>query len=428
MSLIAKSDDSAPRGQVITSLRNVASLIAAILIMQAGQGLLNVHLPLAFEYQGYSRTALGAVAAAYSAGFMLGAWYGPVLLARVGHIRVFSACAAIFAASTLALHGAGGVFAWLGLRIIAGAATAMMFTAVESWMSSSIAKSERGSVIGFYQVGGKAVLAIGPFLALGYAVDAAEPWMIAAAAIALALVPICFTNRAEPEPPKAQTLAVGQLLTTAPAAVIACFGAGFINAGVTALAPIFAAAHFGPAYATSFYAAAWIGSLIVQWPAGRYSDFVDRRIVIAALSGTGAAMAFALALWGGQAPFWLAASMFALWGAGSLCYYGVAVAHMADRAEPSHMAEATSGLLFVWAAGSVIGPFIQGVMSDLVGSVGIFWFAGAAGAVLAASMFWRSNARQAPESKEHFSVNQATSVAATESAFGGEAESGPAAP
>ncbi len=406
-----------PRG-VITSLRNVAALISAVLILQTGQGLLNVHLPLAFEAEGYSRTELGLVAAAYSAGFMAGAWYGAVLLARVGYIRVYSACAAILAVATLALYGASNILIWFLLRAIAGGAVAMMFAAAEGWMSASIARAERGSVMGFYQVGTKAVLAAGPFLALGYMATAPEPWMIAAAAMALSLAPICFTSKAEPPAPKAQTLALREQFRTAPAAVIGCFGAGLTNAGVLALAPLYASVHYGPASATSFYAASWIGSLIVQWPAGRYSDFVDRRVVIAALTTLAAVAAIALAVMGGRAPFWVAAFAFGLWGAGALSFYGIAVAHMADRAEPSRMAEATSGLLFVWAAGSVIGPTLQGVVGDYLGPEGVFWFAGIAAAALTAAMLWRSASREATHAKEAFSVNQATSVAAAESAFG----------
>lgn len=413
--------DSVAKTGSFTSLRNVASLIASVLILQTAQGLLNVHLPLAFSADGYSRTELGLVAAAYSAGFMAGAWYGSLLLARVGHIRVFSACAAILCAATLALHAAPNVFAWIALRVISGGAVAMMFAAIESWMSSSIVRSERGNVMGVYQVGTKAVLAFGPFLVLGMSATSAEPWMIAAGLMALAMAPVCFTSKAEPEPPKAQPLSLREQFITAPAAVIACFGAGLVNAGVMAFAPIYASTHYGAASATTFYAAAQLGSLILQWPAGRLSDRLDRRLVIAGLAGIAAISAIALALVGERAPFWVAAAIFAVWGAGGLSFYGVAVAHMADRAELSRMAQATSGLLFVWAAGSVIGPALQGVAGDLLGPEGVFWFAGIAAIGLTAAMLWRFTAREPTHAKEHFSVNQATSVAATESAFGDEA-------
>ncbi|MGE0829744.1 MAG: MFS transporter [Hyphomonadaceae bacterium] len=404
----------------MTSLRNVAALIAAVTIMQMGQGLMGVHLPLAFAADGYSRAALGLVAAAYSAGFMLGAVAATAMLARVGHIRVFAASAAVLSVMTLALHGAGEVWAWALDRAIMGAGVAFMFAAVESWMGASIDRGERGHVMGIYMVATKAALAIGPFFSLGFPADAPEPWMIAAAITAIAMVPVCFTTAAQPEAPQPHPLALREQFATAPAAVIAAFGAGMVNTGMMTLAPLFAAERYGPDSAMSFYAAAWIGSLLLQWPAGRLSDVVDRRVVIAGLTGLAAIAAAALALWGGQIPFWGAMAVFAVWGAGGLSFYGLGVAHMADRAEPSKIAQAASGLLFVWAAGSILGPVAQGLVVDLLGTGGIFWFGAAIALALTLAMFWRGAARQAaePEAKEPYAAKTETSVAAAEIAYG----------
>jgi MFS family permease len=407
----------------MVSLRNVAALIAAVTILQLGQGLLGVHIPLAFAADGHSRAALGFVAAAYSAGFMIGATAATMMLSRVGHIRVFAACAAIFSVTTLALHGAEMVWGWALARLVAGAAMALMFAAVESWLSSSIGKGERGHVIGVYMVTTKAALAIGPFCTFGYPLNAAEPWMIAAAIASIAMVPVCFTSAVQPTPPKAQPLALREQFQTAPAAVIAVFGAGFINSGVLALSPLYAAERFGAAAAMAFYSAAWTGSLILQWPAGRLSDRLDRRHVIALLTGLAAASALALAVFRDLVPSWAAMTLFGLWGAGALSFYGIAVAHMADRAEPGRIAQATSGLLFVWAAGSVAGPAVLGVAVDLLGGRGVFWFAGLAACLLTAAMFWRGAVRKAPAAveKEAFADQQTTSVAAAEIAYGGDA-------
>src|SRR5262249_50280597 len=155
----------------------------------------------------------------------------------------------------------------------------------------------------------------------------------------IAVAPVCFTTAAQPEPPKAQPLALGQLFSTAPAAVLACLGAGLINGAVLTLAPLYAADRFGASAAATFYAAAWTGSLLLQWPAGRISDQMDRRIVIAALAGLAAASAAILALFSQTAPEWTAVALFFVWGAGGLSFYGIAVAHMADRAEPSKLAQ-----------------------------------------------------------------------------------------
>ncbi|MGE0741703.1 MAG: MFS transporter [Hyphomonadaceae bacterium] len=399
-------------------LRNVAALIAAITILQLAGGLLGVRIPLAFTAEGHSRTALGLVAASYSAGFMMGAMIATVLFARVGHIRVYAACAAIFAVTTLSLHFSDDVWAWGLARMVAGMAVALMFAAIESWLSFSIGSRVRGEVMSVYMVLTKGALALGPFFAFGYAPVEAEPWMIAAALAALSMVPVCFTSAVQPDPPKAQPLALVEQFATAPAAVIGSFGAGLVNGGVLALAPLYAAQHYGPNAAAEFYSAAFVGSLLLQWPAGRLSDRIDRRLVIAMLAVIAATAAFALALWSGNLTAGAAVALFFLWGAGALSFYGIAVAHMADRAEPGKLAQSAAGLLFVWAAGSVVGPLLMGPLVDWFDVAGMFWFAGAAATLVCVAMFWRRTTREASVTKEEFAPQIGTSVAAGEIAYG----------
>jgi MFS family permease len=291
---------------------------------------------------------------------------------------------------------------------------------VESWLASSILPRERGEVMSIYMVATKAALAIGPYFIVAAKPSSPEPWMIAAAIAALSMLPVCFTSAAQPSPPKATPLALVEQFQTAPAAVIACFGAGCVNGGVLALAPLYAAQHFGQEHAAEFYSAAWTGSLLLQWPAGRISDRMDRRMVIAALNALAAIAALLLALTGNVLPMWGAVLIFFVWGAGALSFYGIGVAHMADRAEPNKMAQAAAGLLFVWAAGSVLGPILLGPIVDFGGVSGMFWFACAAAIALVVAMMWRGAARgeAEPEHKEEFAPYPATSVATGEIAYG----------
>jgi MFS family permease len=340
------------------------------------------------------------------------------LLARVGHIRVYAACAAVFAVMTLMLHFSTQVWAWGLARMVAGMSVALMFAAIESWLSFSIGSRVRGEVMSVYMVLTKGALALGPFFAFGYSAAEAEPWMIAAMLAALSMVPVCFTAAEQPDPPKAQPIALVEQFATAPAAVIGSFGAGLTNGGVLALAPLYAAQHYGPGAASEFYSAAFVGSLLLQWPAGRISDRADRRVVIAALAAIAAFSAFALALWSGRLSHWSAVLLFFFWGAGALSFYGIAVAHMADRAEPGKLAQSAAGVLFVWAAGSIIGPLLMGPLVDLFDVAGMFWFAGAAAVLVAGAMFWRRTTREGPLLKEEFAPQIATSVAAGEIAYG----------
>jgi MFS family permease len=408
----------------VTSIRTVFSLIVALTILQLSQGLLGVHLPLAMEAGGFSQTWIGFAGAAYSLGFMAGAWLGPIYMSRLGHIRVFAAAAAIATAITLAVYWAHGLAPWLINRFATGAAIALLFAAGESWMNGAMGHTERGNVIGFYMVCTKAALALGPFLIAGAAPTAPEPLMTAAILLALCMAPICFTSQAQPEPPQRHPLAIGALYRTAPIAVVACFSSGLINAGLLTISPLYAQERFGPGAAVGFQAAAWVGSLILQWPAARLSDRIDRPLVIAALTALAAAAALALAALNARLTLGAASLIFAFWGAGALSFYGIGVAHMADRAEPGHMARATAGLLFVWAAGSVIGPAILGVLADSFGKVSIFWYAGALYSALAIAMLWRRPAGHTSERHANVAVEPVTSVAAADLAFAEEDEKG----
>ena len=86
------------------------------------------------------------------------------------------------------------------------------------------------------------------------------------------------------------------------------------------------------------------------------------------------------------------------WGAGSLSFYGLCVAHAIDRTPKSLIPQVMSGLLFVWAAGSIFGPLLSGFATRAAGRLGLFGLAGVLLITLAAIMVWR--VRQKPVSEE----------------------------
>ncbi|HEY7800533.1 MAG TPA: hypothetical protein VIA80_17330, partial [Hyphomonadaceae bacterium] len=110
----------------MTVYRNVASLILAAMLLQAASGILSVSTPLALDWMHASALGVGMVAAVFSAGFMLGAWFAPDVVRQVGHIRAYSAAAAIYAAGILGMALAFDPVAWGALRFFQGAGSAIM--------------------------------------------------------------------------------------------------------------------------------------------------------------------------------------------------------------------------------------------------------------------------------------------------------------
>ena len=380
--------------------RNVWALIAAAAFLQLGGGILGVVTPLGLETLGVSPGLIGAIAAGHAVGFMVGAWYSSTAIILFGNIRVFSAAAAVCGASVLAMQLALDPIGWTIVRIIQGAAFAWMFSSIESWLGATVSAKSRGSVSGFYHLIAKVSLVLGPFFVAGLAPIDFRPYLWCAIFLVLSLLPVCLTRRGEPPPPGTEAFRLTRLFKLALAAVISVFLAGVINSGTMALLPIYAGvalpdvAGGATGAAALAAAAAWIGGLISQWPAGRISDHFDRRVVIAAMGAIASLAALVLGLMPGL-PSNIILVALAVWGAGSLSFYGIGVAHAIDRAEAPQIARVMAGLLFVWAFGSVIGPPLSGFAFNLPFTQGgLFLLAAILSALLSFSMLWRRASRK----------------------------------
>ncbi len=384
----------------MTVYRNVASLILAVMLLQGASGILSVTTPLSLSFMGASALGVGAVAAAFSAGFMLGAWFAPDIVRQVGHIRAYSAAAAIYAAGILSMGLSFDPVAWALFRLFQGAASAVMFTAAESWIADSTPRSKRGGVMGLYQLMLKIAISCGPLLILEHAADDIRPFIWAGLLMVLAVVPLCATRRAQPVLPDREALSLSGIFRIPPAALVGSIIAGVCNTGVTTQLPLYAQElqpGAGSSSAATLYIAAMLGGTVTQWPAGLISDRVDRRLVVAFLAAVALAACIALYLTAGKVSFSITVLLSALWGAGALSFYSVSAAHATDRTESGQIAQVMSGMLFIWAGGSVIGPILCGAVADTqAGQAGVFAAVAIGYFVLLAANLWRVFLRERP--------------------------------
>lgn len=387
----------------MTDTRSVLALILSVMILQLAGGMTGMLTPLGLEQLGVGPSLIGFVAALHAAGFMLGAWTAPRALAMFGNIRLFAAAAGVSAAGILSLSLIQDPPWWALVRVLQGIGFAYMFTSIESWLGEAVPARSRGNVMGVYHTGAKLSLMVGPFFLAGLSPLDGRSYIWAGLFLALALVPTCLTRLAEPPAPDRKAMPLARLFALAPAAVVGVIAAGVINTGTLALLPLyfekFALAGGGTAAAAIAAAAAWAGGLIVQWPAGRLSDVIDRRLVIAGLALVSGAAAIIIALFGRALGEIGVIALLAVWGAGALCFYGICVSHAIDRTPQGQVPQVMSGLLFVWAAGSIAGPLLSGLAMRLGGRLGLFGLAGILLILLALYMVIRARLREAAESQ-----------------------------
>ena len=76
-------------------------LLLGIGLIMLGNGLQGTLLSLRATLEGFATTTTGVVMSGYFVGIILGSWYTPNLVRRVGHIRVFAALASVASISIL---------------------------------------------------------------------------------------------------------------------------------------------------------------------------------------------------------------------------------------------------------------------------------------------------------------------------------------
>jgi MFS family permease len=394
-----------------TYLRS-AAIIAGVAILQAANGLLGLLLPVELTAAGASGAVVGAVASANGLGFLLGCLGAPRLVRRVGHIRAFTALAALCASLTLLFLATRQPWAWIALRLVTGLGLAGLFSTVEGWLAATTPGESRGRVLGLYLVATKLATVLGQVLIGTGLFHAAALFVVASGLFSLALIPVALTRTAEPEPPRLVSLQLGALWRIAPASVVGCASAGLLNSAVAGLVPAWGAGLGLPvSLVVTLAATMQVGSLAMQWPLGWLSDRTDRRQVILACASAVAGLSLAIAALGGTLAPAALTLLFLVWGGFSMSFYGVCVAHASDHASPEAMVRVSSSALFAWAMGSTTGPLLAAPALDRLGPAGLFLYATAISGALALFVAWRMT-RRAPvpvEAREAFVNLPATS-------------------
>jgi MFS family permease len=389
----------------------LTALLLAVAILFFGNGLQGVLLPVRATLEAFATTSIGLIAAAYSAGFMVGCLWMPYMVRRVGHIRTFAVCAAIAASVVLLLALAVHPLVWIPLRALSGVCFAGLFMVIESWLNERATSVNRGQILAVYMVINLTAVTVGQMmLPLG---DPAgfSPFALTAIAITLALVPVGLTTSSAPQPLREVRLRLRRLYAMSPVGVVGGFFVGLANGAFGGLGAVFAT-EIGLSITgvALFMSASLVGGALAQLPIGRVSDRTDRRKVIvgacvlAALSG-GALALLGEARRGGQllgagadlatlSPLALIA-VATLFGAAIYPQYSLCVAHTNDFVSREDFVEASSGLLLTWAIGASIGPVLGAFAMDGLGLGGLFLYTAAVHAGFAVFTIYRIGRRAA---------------------------------
>lgn len=380
---------------MLQTLKAVAALLLGIGIMNLGNSLLGIALPLRMEAAQYSTLVTGAIMAAYFGGLLVGSIYGKRLIGTVGHIRVFAGLAAIMAAVALVHPLLFNALTWAALRFVSGFCIAGLFAALESWLNERSDNATRGQVLGIYMVVNYLAIAIGQFMVNLWDLAGMEVFMVASLLVSLSLVPVVLARIQAPDLSDSKPLSLRQLYAVSPLAPVGSCVAGAAMGAFYGLGPVVASQiGFDVFQVTAFMSSVIVGGLLSQWPIGRLSDRFDRRTVLLVvlaltlLAGVGGVATQTFA-----DPFPPLLVIGVLLGGSMTTIYPICIAQAFDYIDRDRYVAASSGLMLSYAVGATAGPILSALVMEAMGPHGFFAYIAVCMAMFAAFVTYRMLAR-----------------------------------
>ncbi|MBV7545156.1 MFS transporter [Pseudomonas sp. PDM26] len=354
--------------------KSFRALYFASLMMLIGSGLLSTYLGLRLAADHVDSLWVGALMAANYFGLVLGGKIGHRLIARVGHIRAYSACAGIVGAAVLGHGLIDWLPAWLFLRVIVGLGMMCQYMVIESWLNEQAEAKQRGLVFSGYMIASYLGLVMGQLILVMHPALGLELLMLVALCFALCLVPVALTRRIHPAPLHPAPMEPRFFIKRVPQSLSTVLGAGLIVGSFYGLAPLYASQQgLSTELVGLFMGSCIFAGLLVQWPLGWLSDRYDRAVLIRSFAFSLALAALPLAIMP-QVPLEVLFIAGFVCSLVQFCLYPLAVAFSNDHVEGDRRVSLTAMLLVTYGVGASIGPLVAGVLMKLFGSQMLYAF------------------------------------------------------
>ena len=357
--------------------RTVASIWALLIgigLLMLGNGLQGSLLGVRAASEGFGSSLTGLVMAGFFGGFLAGSKWTPKALQRVGHIRVFGALASTASISILVHSVFVDPVTWGAMRFVTGLCYAGIFVVAESWLNDRASNDMRGQMLAIYMMVTFAGMGAGQLMLNLSDPGGFDLFILVSVLISCAVVPILLSATPAPEFSTPKPVRLKRLYEASPLGVIGTFAAGLTNGTVFGMGAVYAHQSGMDIDHVSYFMGALIaGAALLQWPIGRLSDLFDRRIVITVVTFGAAGMALLADRLAGDGFAGLLVAAAGLGGL-SLTIHSLCLAYTNDYLEPAEMTAASGGLVLILGLGSIIGPLVTGVLMDLIGPSGFFWW------------------------------------------------------
>jgi MFS family permease len=337
-----------------SALKESWTLFVGMAFLMVSNGLLATLLTLRASGLGFSDGTIGLMQSAYPLGALFGCLYAPRLVAQAGHPRAFAALASIASAASLLHLVTYDPWSWSAMRALTGFCFSGLYVVAESWLNGQASNQNRASLLSVYFVIQSGGAAAGQLLLNLASPEGVLLFVVVSILISLSLVPILIVARTAPQFEVPERISLWALIRLG----LALYGA---------------AVGFDAGLVGALIGVCTLGGMAAQFPIGRLSDRIDRRLAITGCAGLALPLCLVLAALGDQPettwPLFLGVAAL---GGLVLPIYSLCVAHTNDYLRPAQVVAASGTLVLVLNGGIILGPTLGAVAVGTLGPSGLF--------------------------------------------------------
>lgn len=357
---------------MVTILTKTWALFFGFAIICLAHGLQGTLLGVRAITEGFSFVSTGFIVAGYYVGYLAGSILIPILLQRVGHIRVFAALASLASIAILLHTILLDPFSWFFIRIITGISLSGIYVIMESWLNDKSTNETRGKILSIYMIVTFSFVGLGQFL-----LNLSDPvkvdlFILVSILLSFALLPILLSITEAPKFDNPKRLALNELFVISPLGFVGSFFIGLAHGVIFGYGAVYAITKGLSTFEISiFMVIVSTFGAIFQWPVGFLSDRIDRRTILISVTLIASVLSIFILIFSylSLVVFFI---ILAFYAGMSLPMHSLAVAHTNDYLQPDQIVAASSSINILVGIGAILGPITVSLFMKVIGPDGFF--------------------------------------------------------
>ena len=380
-------------------LANAWALLLGMLLLMIGNGLQGTLLAVRGNIEGFDEATMSIIMTGYFLGFIIGSRLAPEIIRRVGHVRAFAALASLISAVFILYPAIPEPIAWTLLRVLVGICFSGVYVVAESWLNDVATNETRGQTLSAYLI----IQMLGIISAQAF-VNFADPsgyilFVVMSVLVSISFAPILLSVSAAPVFETTKRMSLSELYKASPLSCVGMFILGGVFAAQFGMGAVYATAKgLDLADLSLFVSMMYVGGLLAQYPLGYISDHMDRRLLIAIITGIGGgAILIGLPM---TDQFYVLLALAFIMGSVANPLYSLLIAYANDYLDHDDMAAASAGLMLLNGLGALVSPVLVGFIMARLGADSYFVFIAALFLTTTAYALFRMTQRAAPTVEE----------------------------